>query len=60
MLGYTESDLNRMINAIHDSKLFYLRTPSDLMDKEPLIKDLEDAVSFMQGLWAEGYFDNTD
>jgi len=46
-----------MINAIHDAKLFYLRTPSDLMDKQPLIKDLEDAVSFMQGLWAEGYFD---
>jgi hypothetical protein len=60
MLGYTESDLNRMINAVHDSKLFYLRTPSDLMDKEPLRTDLEDAVSFLQGLWAEGYFDHTD
>jgi hypothetical protein len=60
MLGYTESDLNRMINAIHDSKLFYIRTPSDLIDKQPLIKDLEDAVSFMQGLWAEGYFEHTD
>ena len=61
MLGYTESDLNRMINAIHDSKLFYLRTPYDLIDlidKAPLRKDLEDAVSFLQGLWAEGYFDN--
>ena len=57
MLGYTESDLNRMINAVHDAKLFYLRTPSDLIDKEPLVKDLQDAVSFMQGLWAEGYFD---
>ena len=55
MLGYTEEDLNRMINAIHDAKLFYLRSPSDLMDKESLRKDLEDAVSFMQGLWAEGY-----
>jgi len=60
MLGYTESDLNRMINAVHDSKLFYLRYPSDLMDKAPLRKDLEDAVSFLQGLWAEGYFDHTD
>jgi len=60
MLGYTESDLNRMINAVHDAKLFYLRTPSDLMDKEPLMKDLEDAVSFLQGLWAEGYFDYTN
>ena len=60
MLGYNESDLNRMINAIHDVKLFYLRSPSDLMNKDPLVKDLEDAVSFLQGLWAEGYFDNTD
>jgi hypothetical protein len=57
MLGYTEEDLNRMINAVHDAKLFYLRSPSDLMNKDPLVKDLEDAVSFMQGLWAEGYFD---
>ena len=57
MLGYTEDDLDRMINAIHDSKLFYLRTPSNLIDKKPLIKDLEMSVSFMQGLWAEGYFD---
>ena len=60
MLGYTESDLNKMINAVHDAKLFYLRTPSDLMDlmdKTELRNDLEMAVSFMQGLWAEGYFD---
>ena len=60
MLGYTESDLNRMINSIHDSKLFYLRTPSDLMDKTELRTDLEMAVSFLQGLWAEGYFDNAN
>ena len=60
MLGYTESDLNRMINAVHDSKLFYLRTPSDLMDKTELRTDLEMAVSFLQGLWAEGYFDNAN
>jgi hypothetical protein len=57
MLGYTKLDLDRMTNAVHDSKLFYLRTPSDLIDKQPLIKDLEDTVSFLQGLWAEGYFD---
>ena len=57
MLGYSKEDLDRMINAVHDSKLFYIRTPSDLMDKEPLIKDLQDTVSFLQGLWAEGYFD---
>jgi len=57
MLGYTKEDLDRMTNAVHDAKLFYLRTPSDLMDKTELRKDLEDAVSFLQGLWAEGYFD---
>jgi hypothetical protein len=60
MLGYTESDLNRMINAVHDSKLFYLRTPSDLMDKTELRTDLEMSVSFLQGLRAEGYFDNAN
>jgi hypothetical protein len=57
MLGYTAKDLDRMTNAVHDAKLFYIRTPSDLIDKQPLIKDLEDTVSFLQGLWAEGYFD---
>jgi hypothetical protein len=57
MLGYEMADVDRMINAIHDVKLFYLRSPSDLMNKDPLVKDLEDAVSFLQGLWAEGYFD---
>lgn len=57
MLGYDVDDLDRMINAVHDAKLFYLHSPSDLMDKAPLKKDLEDVVSLMQGLWAEGYFD---
>lgn len=60
MLGYTESDLNKMINAIHDSKLFYLRTPSDLMDKSLLVNDLLMAKDFLDGLWAEGYFDHTN
>ncbi len=31
MLGYEMADVDRMINAIHDVKLFYLRSPSDLM-----------------------------
>ena len=57
MLGYTESDLNRMINAIHDAKVFYLNHPSDLMDKKPVVDGLLMAISFLQGLWAEGYFD---
>jgi len=57
MLGYEMADIDEMINAVHDAKLFYLRTPSDLIDKEPLVKSLEKTVSFLQGLWAEGYFD---
>lgn len=57
MLGYTESDLNEMINAVHDAKLFYLRTPSDLMDKSLLVNSLLKTNDFLQGLWAEGYFD---
>jgi hypothetical protein len=57
MLGYSGYDIDRMTDAIHDAKLFYLRTPSDLIDKEPLKRDLEEAVSFLLGLVAEGYFD---
>ncbi len=57
MLGYQQEDLDRMINAVHDAKLFYLRHPSDLIDKTQLRSDLEHTVSFLQGLWAEGYFD---
>jgi hypothetical protein len=55
MLGYTESDLNEMINAVHDVKLFYLRTPPN--DNGEMRKNLEMTVSFLQGLWSEGYFD---
>jgi hypothetical protein len=57
MLGYDKKDLDRMINAVHDAKLFYLRYPSDLIDKGELRTDLEITVGFLQGLWAEGYFD---
>ena len=57
MLGYTKEDLDRMTNAVHDAKLFYLKYPSDLLDKSELVNDLQDTVSFLQGLWAEGYFD---
>lgn len=55
MLGYTEEDVQRMINAVHDAKLFYLRYPSDLMDKQPLRGNLEDTVSFLQGILEEGH-----
>jgi len=57
MLGYDKKDLDTMINSVHDAKLFYLRSPSDLMDKTELRNNLEMTVSFLQGLWAEGYFD---
>jgi hypothetical protein len=57
MLGYTKEDLDRMTNAVHDAKLFYLKYPSDLLDKSELVNYLQDTVSFLQGLWAEGYFD---
>ena len=57
MLGYSGYDLDKMTDAVHDAKLFYLRSPSDLIDKTELVKDLEMTVSFLQGLWAEGYFD---
>jgi hypothetical protein len=57
MLGYTKTDLGEMINSVHDAKLFYLRTPSDLMDKSLLTEGLLKTNDFLQGLWAEGYFD---
>jgi len=57
MLGYTKDDLDEMINSVHDAKLFYLRTPSDLMDKSLLTEGLLKTNDFLQGLWAEGYFD---
>jgi hypothetical protein len=57
MLGYTKDDLDTMINSVHDAKLFYLRTPSDLMDKSLLTEGLLKTNDFLQGLWAEGYFD---
>jgi hypothetical protein len=54
MLGYTMDDLDKMINAIHDAKLFYIKT--DGPDKD-MGDNLHQAISFLQGLWAEGYFD---
>jgi hypothetical protein len=53
-LGYTIEDLDKMINAVHDAKLFYLK--NDGPDKN-MREDLHQAIAFMQGLWAEGYFD---
>jgi hypothetical protein len=54
MLGYSVEDIENMINSVHDAKLFYLRYPSDLMDKDPLVNGLLETVSFLQGLIEEG------
>jgi hypothetical protein len=54
MLGYTMDDLDQMINAVHDAKLFYLKSGGP--DKD-MGEKLHQSISFMQGLWAEGYFD---
>ena len=58
MLGYEMADVNEMTNAIHDAKLFYIRN-SDVtyVDKDPIVAGLLKANDFLQGLWAEGYFD---
>ena len=61
MLGYTESDLDEMMNAVHDAKLFYIINSKDTyVDKELLVNNLLKANDFLKGLWAEGYFDNGD
>jgi hypothetical protein len=58
MLGYTKEDLDQMSNSIHDAKLFYILN-SDVIkvDEDPIVDGLLKANDFLQGLWAEGYFD---
>jgi hypothetical protein len=54
MLGYTEDDLEVMINSIYEAKLFYIKYQSDLVDKMPLIRNLEGTIDFLQGILVEG------
>ena len=58
MLGYTKEDLDQMSNSVHDAKLFYILN-SDVIkvDEDPIVDGLLKAQDFLQGLWAEGYFD---
>jgi hypothetical protein len=49
MLGYELKDLNKMVTAV-DSAYEYVTTPD-------VLEGLELARDFLQGLWAEGYFD---
>jgi hypothetical protein len=59
MLGYTKEDLDQMANSIHDAKLFYiLKSDVIKVDEDPIVDGLLKAHDFLQGLWAEGYFDN--
>ena len=57
MLGYEMAYQEDMINAIHDAKLFYIANAGDGFDTKPVVDGLLMAISFLQGLWAEGYFD---
>ena len=59
MLGYTQKDLQEMINSVHDAKIYYLNHADVNQGDEPAIVDgLLKTVDFLQGLWAEGYFDH--
>lgn len=49
MLGYELSDLNMMIANINIA--------SKQLNNSGIAKGLEEVSSFLQGLWAEGYFD---
>jgi hypothetical protein len=57
MLGYDQEDISIMQECIETARKFYLSYPSDLMDKRRITTGLEQANSFFDGLWAEGYFD---
>jgi hypothetical protein len=50
MLGYTETDIAVMTDAMEDA-IKSGRLSSEITD------GLEKAMSFLDGLWAEGYFD---
>ena len=51
MLGYELEDLQQMSKAI-DYAIDYVPLGQDI-----LIEDLRKTWDFLQGLWAEGYFD---
>jgi hypothetical protein len=52
MLGYTLEDLNNMVYGV-DNAMLLINS-----DENPAIHNyLVTARDFLQGLWAEGYFD---
>jgi len=52
MLGYCKEDLVEMISAVHS-----VLTTVDSNDDPWLHDNLFKVTEFMNGLWAEGYFD---
>ena len=53
MLGYTLDQLDKMTASINLSQHYIPANSSN----DELREGLEMASSFLQGLWAEGYFD---
>ena len=49
MLGYSKEELNEMTNAVGAAH--------DYTTDESISDGLAKAYAFLQGLWAEGYFD---
>jgi len=49
MLGYTTADLDMMIASVNIA--------SKQLKNSGIAKGLDETSSFLQGLWAEGYFD---
>jgi hypothetical protein len=52
MLGYTKEDLDNMLTAI-----WSVKTTVDFNNDPWLHDHLQMAGDFLNGLWAEGYFD---
>ena len=50
MLGYTSTDQSEMVEAITNAMSLY-------DNQTNIYKGLAMAEDFLQGLWAEGYFD---
>lgn len=51
MLGYTEEDLGLMI-----ASLIYV-SRRRVLDREDYVDGVNKALDFLEGLWAEGYFE---
>ncbi len=57
MLGYDVEDLNIMINSLSDVVQMEEAAQTKSISSANL-GGLKTSLSFLEGLWAEGYFDN--